>query len=145
MGTFRFTINVAAPAEGAFDLWMNVERAHEWVEGITRVTDVSGVRGQAGFRYTLWFGGMASPSEILEADRPRLVRNRFGNRLLRGETVVTFEPTPSGTRLTQEFRTHGLIPAIAARIFAIGSYRGSFRGELAAFGRIAEREARATR
>ena len=141
MGTYRFDVDIAAPPERVFDLWTNVERAHEWIEGISRVSDVSGPPGQTGTRYTLWFGGMASPSEILEADRPRSIRTRFGNRMLRGETHVTFEPTPAGTRLTQEFRTQGIIPAIAARIFAIGSYMGSFRGELNAFVRIAEREA----
>lgn len=72
------------------------------------------------------------------------VDTRFGNAVLRGETRVTFESTPNGTRLTQEFRTVGMIPAIAARIFAIGSYSGSFRGELNECVRIAEREALAT-
>ena len=62
--------------------------------------------------------------------------------MLRGETRVTFEPTAAGTRLTQEFQTEGLIPAISAWIFALGSYKGSFRGELETFVRIAEREAR---
>jgi type II secretory pathway component PulF len=54
---------------------------------------------------------------------------------------ATFEPSGEGTNLTQRFRTEGLIPAIAARIFATGSYRGSLRGELATFARLAEREA----
>jgi uncharacterized protein YndB with AHSA1/START domain len=144
MATFRFSVDIAAPIEQVFDLWTNIERAHEWIEGISRVSDVSGPPGQAGSRYTLWFGGMASPSEVLEAERPRFIRTRFGNRLLRGETSAALEPTPTGTRLTQEYRTQGIIPAIAARIFAMGSYKGSFRGELQAFARIAEREARAS-
>jgi hypothetical protein len=62
--------------------------------------------------------------------------------MLRGETLVTFESTEAGTRLIQAFRTKGVIPAISARLFALGSYKGSFRGELATFVRIAEREAR---
>jgi hypothetical protein len=88
---------------------------------------------------------MSSPTEIVESERPRLIRTRFGNRLLRGETSVTFEPEGEGTRLTQEFRTEGLISAIAARIFATGSWKGSFRGELNDFVRIAAREAAAGR
>jgi len=32
--------------------------------------------------------------------------------------------------LTQEFWTSGIISAVMARIFAFGSYKGSFRGEL---------------
>jgi hypothetical protein len=61
--------------------------------------------------------------------------------LLRGETVVTFKPDGSGTRLTLGFRPEGLIQAVAARLFATGSYRGSFQGELNTFARLAEREA----
>jgi uncharacterized protein YndB with AHSA1/START domain len=141
MAHYQFTVDIAAPIEQVFDLWTNVDRWHEWIEGITKVTDVSGPPGQAGTRYTIWFGSMRSPSEILDAERPSRIATRFGNRMLRGKTQVTFEPTASGTRLTQEIRTEGLIPAISARIFAIGSYRGSFRGELATFVHIAEREA----
>ena len=85
---------------------------------------------------------MRSPAQVLDVERPRSIRTRFGNRMLRGETAVRFEPDGGGTRLTQEFRTEGLVPAIMARIFATGSYRGSFRGELAAFAHIAELEAR---
>lgn len=141
MAHHQFTVDIAAPIEQVYDLWTNPERMSEWIEGISKVTDVTGPAGQAGTRYTVWFGSMRSPSEILEAERPRRLRTRFGNRLLRGETNVTFEPMPSGTRLTQEFRTQGVVPAIAAWIFALGSYKGSFRGEIESFVRLAEREA----
>jgi hypothetical protein len=39
--------------------------------------------------------------------------------------------------------TEGIVPAIVARVFASGSYRGSFRGELDSFRKICESEARA--
>jgi len=55
---------------------------------------------------------------------------------------VRFEPHDGGTRLTQRLDTEGLVADLAARIFAIGSYEGSFRGELATFARLAEAEAR---
>lgn len=76
----------------------------------------------------------------MEVERPRVFKTRFGNRLLAGESGATFDPEDGGTRVTQEYVTRGVIPAIAAWIFSIGSYRGSFRGELNAFARIAERE-----
>jgi uncharacterized protein YndB with AHSA1/START domain len=138
MGEYRFTIHVAAPPEHVFELWTNLERAKEWIGGLSKFTDVSGPLDQVGARYVAWFGSMASPTEVIAVERPRLFRTRFGNRMLRGENEATFEPDGEGTRLTQTFRTEGLIPAIAARIFATGSYKGSFRGELAHFGRIAE-------
>ena len=105
MAHYEFTVDIAAPIEQVYDLWTNPERMSEWIEGITKVTDVTGPPGQAGTRYTVWFGRMRSPTEILEAARPRHLKTRFGNRMLRGQTDVTFEPTASGTRLTQEFRT----------------------------------------
>jgi hypothetical protein len=43
--------------------------------------------------------------------------------------------------LTVSLDTEGLFPAIMAWIFSLGSWRGSFRGELAHFARIAEAEA----
>jgi uncharacterized protein YndB with AHSA1/START domain len=141
MGKYRFTTHIAAPPEKVFDLWVSLDRMAEWVEGVTKVTDVTGPSDHAGTRYTVWFGRMRSPTQILEAERPRFIRSRFGSVVLRGETQATFEPDGNGTLLTQEFRTQGIIPAIAARIFATGSGKGSFRGELATFARIAEREA----
>jgi uncharacterized protein YndB with AHSA1/START domain len=140
MGRYRFIQEVAAPPEVVFDLWTDVDRLHEWTGGVTRVTDVSLPIGRAGAGYTVWFGRMASPTVVLEAERPHLFATRFGNRLLRGESRATFEPTGTGTRLSQELVTEGLVPAIMARLFALGSWNGSFRGELAAFARIAERE-----
>jgi uncharacterized protein YndB with AHSA1/START domain len=140
VGEYRFTIHVEAPPERVFALWTDLDRMKEWTGGITRVTDLTGPVDQAGTRYVTWFGSMASPTEVLEAERPRYFRTRFGNRLLRGENATTFEPEGSGTRMTEVFRTEGLIPAIVARLFATGSWKGSFRGELAEFGRIAERE-----
>lgn len=141
VGRYRFTRHIAAPQPRVFDLWVNLDRAHEWIEGLTRISDVTGPPDRAGTRYTAWFGRMGSPTEVLEVDRPRRIRTRFGTWLLRGETEALFEPDGDGTRLTQEFRTEGLIPAIAARIFATGSWKGSFRGELNTFARIAEGEA----
>ena len=125
MGHYRFVVQVGAPPEQVFDLWTDLDRAHEWIEGLTRITDVTGPVATAGTRYTAWFGRMRSPSEILQVDRPRLVRTRFGSWLLRGVEQATFEDEGDGTRLTQEFWTNGIISAVMARIFAFGSYKGS--------------------
>jgi len=141
MAEHRISIDIAAPPDRVFALWMNLDRMTEWVGGVTRVTDVTGPIDVAGTRYTVWFGPMKSPTEILEVERPHRVRTRFGNLILKGESNVRFEPTPDGTRLTQVFRTRGVISAITARLFATGSYDGSFIGELEQFRSIVEREA----
>ena len=141
MAYYRFTVDIAAHPEDVFDLWVNLDRLHEWTEGVRKVTDVSGRPDEVGTTYTVWFGPMASRTEVLQAERPRVVRTRSGTRLLRGEQQATFDPRAGGTRLTHEIWTQGPITAIAGRVFAMGSYKGSFRGELNAFKRLAEETA----
>jgi uncharacterized protein YndB with AHSA1/START domain len=141
MSRHEFSINIAASPERVFDLWIDLDRMSEWVGGVTRVSDVSGPVDRAGTTYIVWFGRMASRTQVLEAERPRRIRTRYGNRILRGTSEATFEPAGAGTQLTQRMETEGLIAAITGRIFATGSYEGSFRGELAKFAGIVEREA----
>lgn len=130
MATYSVSLFIDAPPERVFDTFMDLERMPEWVGGVTAVTDVTGPIDQPGTRYTVHFGPMSSPTEILDVERPWRVRTRFGNVLLKGQSTATFEREAGGTRLTQEFRTRGIVSALMARIFATGSYKGSFRGEL---------------
>ena len=141
MGRYEFSTFIAASPDRVFDLWTDLDRMSEWVGGVTHVSDVSGPITQPGTTYTVWFGGMASRTVVLDVERPRRFRTRFGNRILRGTNEATLERVGTGTQLTQRMETEGLIAAIMGRIFAMGSYRGSFRGELATFVGIAEREA----
>ena len=131
-----------APPAVAFDLWTNLERQHEWIGGVTAVVDVTGLVDVAGTSYTVMFGRTRSPTEVLEADRPRVFAVHFGNWILRGQNRATFEPEDSGTRVTVRMDTEGLFPAIMAGIFSLGSWKGSFRGELAHFARLAAIEGR---
>ena len=141
MARYTITTHVAAPPDQVFALWTNLERMGEWVGGVTGVSDISGPVDRAGTTYVVHFGPLKSPTEILEVERPALFATRFGNVILRGRSSATFEPEADGTRITQTFETVGVISAISAWIFSRGSYEGSFRGELEAFARIAEREA----
>jgi uncharacterized protein YndB with AHSA1/START domain len=142
MGHYKFAVHVDALPDQVFALWTNLDRMAEWVGGVTGVRDVTGQVDHVGTRYTTMFGRMSSPVEVIAFDRPRLFRTRFGNRMLRGESQATFEPDGDGTRLSQEFWTKGVISALMARLFATGSYKGSFQGELNEFARIAAAEAR---
>lgn len=147
MGRHTTTVHVDATPEVVFDLYTNVDRMPEWIGGVTSVTDLTGPLDRAGTTYTVWFGGRtASRTEVLEAERPRRLVTHFGNWVLRGRNAATFEPDGDGTRLSVVLETEGVFPAIMARIFATGSWRGSFRGELQHFARLAEgaRRRRAT-
>ena len=142
MPTYRLSTHVDAPPERVFDLWIDLDRAPEWISGLTKITDRTGPLDQKGARYTAWFGSMKSPTEVLDVMRPRFIRTSLGSAVLRGETEATFEPDGNGTRIVQIFRTQGVIPAIAGWIFSKGTWKGSFKGELEVFRKIAEREAR---
>ena len=139
MPTYRLTTHVNAPRERVFALWTDLDRAHEWIRGLTKITDRTGPPDQKGSTYTSWFGTMKSPTEVLDVQRPRFIRTRFGSKLLRGVTEATFEPDGNGTRIVQVFHTQGVIPGIAGWLFSKGSWKGSFKGELEHFREIAER------
>lgn len=141
MGHYTISTYVAAPPELVFSLWTNVSRMGEWVGGVTGVSDLSGPIDRVGTTYVVHFGPVKSPTEVLEADPPRRFATRFGSWVLRGVSSATFEPEGDGTRITQEFETVGRISSISSWVFSRGSYEGSFRGELAKFARLAEREA----
>ena len=140
---YRVTVDVAAPPDRVFALWTDLDRMREWVGGVTTVTDLTGPVDRAGTSYVVHFGPMTSPTEVVEADPPRVFRTRFGNLILRGESAASFEPLDGGrrTRVVQDFATVGRISAISAWLFSRGNYGGSFQGELEAFATIAEREA----
>lgn len=138
MAEHRFSILIRATPERVFEAFTDLHLMRQWVGGVTRVTDRTGPVDRVGTRYTVHFGPMRSPTEVLAVERPRHFRTRFGNLILKGESDVTFEPEGEGTRLTQVFRTRGIVSAIFARIFASGSYSGSFQGELEAFRALVE-------
>jgi uncharacterized protein YndB with AHSA1/START domain len=141
MARYSLSTHVDAPRDQVYALWTNLERMGEWVGGVTGVSDVSGPVHRAGTTYVVHFGPMKSPTEVLEAEVPRRFATRFGNWILRGRSMATFEPEGDGTRVVQEFQTVGLVSAVSSWIFSRGSYEGSFRGELEKFARIAEAEA----
>lgn len=138
MTRHAFTIEIAAPPETVFDIWVDLDRIPEWTEGLTRVTDRVGPAGRAGTRYKAWFGRAAARVEVLVGERPR----RYDWRVRLGPLVAEFTTelvdSGTGTRLTETVRTRGLLGAIWSGILSTGSWKGSFRGELATFARICE-------
>ena len=142
MAEHTFEVEIAAPPETVYDIWTNPERSPGWTEGLTRVTDVTGAPGQAGTRWTAWFGRTAASVQVTVGQRPHRFAWRVRLGPLSSEFDSTFEPSPSGTRMAETVRTRGVIGWAWNRILSTGSYRGSFRGELQAFARICEREGR---
>lgn len=143
MSQYQFVLHIDAPPERVYDAWTDLSRMPEWVEGVTKVTDITGPMDRVGTRYVVWFGRLASRGEVLAGERPRLFRTRIASWVLKAENEARFEPEGTGTRLVQTFRVQGLVSRLWARTFASGSWKGSIRGELQAFGRLVEMEARA--
>lgn len=141
MGRYTYTIHVDAPPELVFELWTDLDRMKEWVGGVSRVTTPTGPIDQVGTRYTVYFGSFGSPTEVIDAERPRRFATRFGTAWLRGTNRAELRSDGTGTKLTQTFETEGFLPGIFGWIFGHGSYRGSFLGELRHFGEIAEADA----
>ena len=69
---------------------------------------------------------MKSPTEVLDVERPRFIRTRFGSALLRGENE-----RPSSRKVkahaSRSIPDRGVIPAIAGSIFSKGSWKGSLQ------------------
>lgn len=158
MGTYRFSVHAnLAPTEALF-LWADLDRVTAWMRGVRRVSDVAGRPNRPDFtlpghttplviapgsRYTLWFRLGPVRHEVLSVDDPASTathRTRLEGRFRRGEMLVTFEPEVSGSLVTLQVRTDGLLPRIAGRVLATGSFPGTFRGHLRSFARLAERE-----
>ena len=135
-----FTIGIAAPVDVVFDLWTNLERMREWTGGVTKVTGPTGPMDRVGTRYSVWFGGMESRTEVIDAERPK----RFGTRRepdpARHEHHLVrtgrhrHDPDPGVRDRGPRRRVHG--PDFRPRVV-----QGQLRGELEAFRRIAETEA----
>lgn len=141
MAEFTLTRDIAAPPECVFDLWVNLERMSEWSG--ERVTDLVGVAGETGTHCFVGYGRWRAPVEVIDGRRPTTYAFRVSWGPVTAEFRAEFAAIPGGTRLTQILRTRGPLAWIWARILATGSYAGSFRGEMATFARIAERECEA--
>jgi uncharacterized protein YndB with AHSA1/START domain len=143
MAVSRLSAVSAAPPEVVYDLWSDLDRMREWVGGVTGVTDVQGPPGVTGTTYVVLFGPVKSPTTIVDAERPLRYRSRFGSWVLKGESSTTFTAVEGGTRIDQEIRTIGWFSEITSRLFSMGSYKGSYQGELNAFAKLAEETAAA--
>ena len=141
MARFEFRTLVDAPPDRVFDLWTDLDRAQEWLVGLSKITDRTGSLDQPGSSYVMWFSGRPALVTVLEVQRPNLIKSRLGGGLFKGLLGATFEPDAGGTRITEWSEPEGVGPTIASWIFSKGSWKGSFQGELKTFKRIAEREA----
>jgi Activator of Hsp90 ATPase homolog 1-like protein len=137
---YAYTADVNVPRYFLYDLWTDPERMPEWVNGLTRVTDVSGLPGVAGTKYRFWYGSMDERVEVEAAEFPLYVRTRSRFGTIKVETAMAFEQTNAGTRLRLAWVARGIKARIWARVVSMGDYRWTFRADLERFVALAERE-----
>jgi hypothetical protein len=140
MAKYALTIDIAAPRDFLFDLWTDPERMADWTQGLTRVTDVTGVIGETGSRFRAWYGTLDEKIEVVASERPFYVRRRSTFGGIKVETAMALEATDGGTRVRQSWTARGIKSRVWARLLAIGTYRWSFRAELNRFAQVAARE-----
>ena len=156
MGTYRFEVDVGLGPVDALFLWADLDRVTGWM-GVGGVSDVVVGRGMdplvlPGRRfplviapesgYTLRFRFRPVRVQVMWLDdrSKTAYRTRLAGSLRRGELLATFEQHGSGSHLTLDIQTEGLLPGVVGRLLATGSYPGTYRGQLKAFARLAERE-----
>jgi uncharacterized membrane protein len=132
MATVKVSTEVKAPVERVFALFTDIEHAPERVSAIKKIEVLSAVPFGLGYRWTETREVMGRLDDAtmevtsFEPNRSYTVTHHKGAVLgsgVRIDTVFTFEPVSSGTRVSLEFelRPEGLPPAVLAPLeWAIG-------------------------
>lgn len=136
-----------APIERVFDLFLDVKRWPEWMPGLVEIKEVTGPIGGPGMRIreTSRFLGktMESWDEIVEAERPRMVK--MASESGGAKSSMTFRLTPAGrgTDIVIEFDLEmpaGFFGHIADRLFIDKAMERQGRHALENFKALVEAE-----
>jgi uncharacterized membrane protein len=144
------------PAE-AMELWNDLERWPSFVDGFSRVVEVSGEWPTAGSTL-VWQstpGGRGRVEERVEAyeapppgpdiamqSNPGRIVTHVSDESLTGRQTVTFSPSPDGVRvelaLEYELAAGGVLQPVTDLLFSRRALRDSLRRTLARFATEAE-------
>lgn len=105
MGSYSYSVWIAAPPERVYDLYTDLDRVAERQGGHPRISDRSGEQSRAGSTYTTRRGPSAARSEVIVAERPtEHVVEIHGTLGLRAVITSRFVPEDRGSRMTVEGR-----------------------------------------
>jgi uncharacterized protein YndB with AHSA1/START domain len=105
MGHRRVTIEIAAPPERVFDIYVDFRRLSEW-QGQSGLKGTDGAFDRPGADFVIRFGGpFTLRGTVLALQRPSLhrVRTRELAGLVTCETTTRFDAANGGTRLTFDY------------------------------------------
>lgn len=144
MGTYSYAIWIAAPPDGVYDLYTDLDRVGEWQEGKPTITDRSGDRDRPGYTYTTRRGRSTTGSAVIVAERPMThVVHLEGALGLHAEITSRFVREQEGTRMTIELDARWRSPLVGRVLEKAIFDPRTARRELAKLKEIAEREHRA--
>jgi uncharacterized protein YndB with AHSA1/START domain len=141
MGSYSYTVWIAAQPERVYDLYTDLDRVAEWQEGRPRITDRSGEQGVAGSTYTTRRGPSSARSRVIVAERPTEQVVEINGALgLRAVLTSRFEPEDRGTRMTVELDARWGKPRLGRALEKAVFNPRTARRELAKLKEIAERD-----
>jgi activator of Hsp90 ATPase-like protein len=128
----RGSVLLPVPIGRAWDLWVDAWRFPQWQSLLLAVRDLSGPVSEVGTTYTLDHGPkMRRHARVVAAERPvRHVIEQTGMGV-RDQTVATFEPEGSGTRLTVVTYAHlGFVMRALTRLYSGQRDQREFQREI---------------
>ncbi len=103
--SYQVQTQVAATPTEAFDVFIDVGRMSEWLEGFERIENLSGAPGEVGSRWRLHFvdergAPMVFEEEVTGFIPGELFSYRGDSPFTMLEASTEFEPVEGGTRIT---------------------------------------------
>lgn len=149
---------VPIPPAEALELWADLDRWPSFVDGLSRVVEVTedwpeagaelvwestrGGRGRVAERVEAYEAPPPGPDVAMQSNPGRLV-TRVSEEALTGEQTVTFSPEPEGARvdlaLDYELTRSGLLQPVTDLLFIRRALRDSLRRTLGRFAAESER------
>jgi uncharacterized protein YndB with AHSA1/START domain len=105
MGISSVSVDIAAPPQAVYDLYVDIGRVKEWQAGIKQIT-ATGPLDRPGTRWRTVYGGPFRVSGEVLAVEPGVRHQGRATEMLGLVNCITtahFAPAGAGTRLTVEF------------------------------------------
>lgn len=142
MAGYTASIEVAAPIERAFAVFIDASRFDQWHAVALRAFEQTGPLSRPGSTVRIDHGpGMKRTMTILEADPPHRLLFRQQGMGVEDTTEVTFRSASGGTQVSMTADLHvagGPIGGLLERL-GRGKTRREFQAELERFGAVVER------
>jgi hypothetical protein len=140
MATVEASVGVTATVHEAEQLWYDTVTWGRWVEGLERVTDVSGDWPRVG-GHIVWESGPAGrgrvTERVVEFEQLSGQTVEVEDDSIRATQSVTFVPLDDGAEVTlvldYKLKRHSIVMPVVDVLFIRNAMRASLRATLARF------------